>query len=383
MNDQQIAKTLARLTRLKTDDHRIVTCYLKLELSDRSRGKYLIKLKNRVKRAEAALPEIGLSRTVQQEVQDDLQRIMEHLREPARLPSTHGVAIFGCKALKLFEILPLPAVHRSRLGVDRTALVRELASAEDEFGTLLTAVVDRTTARFFQVTAFGAEELPSLDAVRRRSPKFRSHEGPPGMGERAWNNRIRNERQRHYEAVAQRLFDLHRKHPVHGIVLAGRSDAQAVEDFLHPYLVERLMGSVHLDPKDAAPSVVHEATLAVREAFERAAEREAAHDLSEGLGNGWAVNGLDESLLALSKGQVRTLLVDAEAGGPGYRGAQSGRLVSEPDQLLRGEGDPVPVIDLVDEAIEDALRQRVKVEVVYDGEARRAVNGLAGLLRFR
>ena len=83
------------------------------------------------------------------------------------------------------------------------------------------------------------------------------------------------------------------------------------------------------------------------------------------------------------QGQVRTLLVDAEAGGPGYRGAQSGRLVSEPDQLLRGEGDPVPVIDLVDEAIEDALRQRVKVEVVYDGEARRAVNGLAGLLRFR
>ena len=45
-----------------------MTCYLKLELSDRSRGKYLIKMKNRVKRAEAALPEIGLSRSVQQEV---------------------------------------------------------------------------------------------------------------------------------------------------------------------------------------------------------------------------------------------------------------------------------------------------------------------------
>ena len=90
MNDQQIAETLARLTRLKTDDHRIVTCYLKLELSDRSRGKCLIKLKNRVKRAEAALPGIGLSRAVQQEVEDDLRRIVEHLREPARLPSTHG-----------------------------------------------------------------------------------------------------------------------------------------------------------------------------------------------------------------------------------------------------------------------------------------------------
>ncbi len=57
--------------------------------------------------------------------------------------------------------------------------------------------------------------------------------------------------------------------------------------------------------------------------------------------------------------------------------------MSEPDQLLAAKATPVPVLDLVDEAIEDALRQRVKVEVVYDDEARRAVDGLAGLLRFR
>ena len=44
-------------------------------------------------------------------------------------------------------------------GSDRAG--SRLASVEDEFGSLLTVVVDRTTARFFQVTAFGAEELPA------------------------------------------------------------------------------------------------------------------------------------------------------------------------------------------------------------------------------
>ena len=43
----------------------------------------------------------------------------------------------------------------------------------------------------------------------------------------------------------------------------------------------------------------------------------------------------------------------------------------------------MPVIDVVDDAIEEALRQRVDVNVVYDSEALDAVDGLAGLLRFR
>jgi peptide subunit release factor 1 (eRF1) len=50
---------------------------------------------------------------------------------------------------------------------------------------------------------------------------------------------------------------------------------------------------------------------------------------------------------------------------------------------IRGEGEPVPVLDVVDEAIEDALRQHVDVNVVYDPEAREQIDGLAALLRFR
>ena len=379
-----IKKTLAKLARLRTDDHRIVTCYLKLEPRDRSRGKYLIKLKNRIREVEGQLDGLALPRGVREEVIADLRRIQDHLRDSAHLPDTQGLAIFACGPLKLFELVPLPLVHRSRLAVERTPLVRELASVEDEFGNLLTVVLDRTAARFFTVTAFGAEEHEGLRADSTRGGRYKSdRQGAPGQGEHTWNNRIREEKQRHYAAIAQRLFELHRHHPVHGLVLAGLGkDAGAVAAFLHPYLAERLMGVVSLNPKDVSLALVHEATLATRLMWERDEERHLAHGLPDAVGSGWAVNGIPATLQALARGQVRTLLVDADATGDGFRSSQTGRLAVN-DRELKGDGDVVPVLDLVDEAIEEALRQRVEVEVLYDPEARAAVHGLGGLLRFR
>lgn len=380
----EIQKLLSRLTKLRTDDHRIVTCYLKIEPRDRARGKYLIKLKNRIREVERGLEGLGLPRGMREEVTADLRRIQDQLREPARLPATQGLAIFACGPLRLFELVGLPSVHRSRLAVDRTPLIRELTALEDEVGTLLTVVLDRTAARIFEVTAFGALELEDLRADNTRGGRFHSDRADaPGKGEHTYHNRIREEKQRHYAMIADRLFDLHRKRPVHGVVLAGPGkEAGAVAAFLHPYLAERLMGVVSLNPKEARPAVVYQATLATRTGFKRAAERSIAHGLEDTLGEGWAVDGMDETLRALGRGQVRTLLVDADNQGPGFRSARSGRLAVK-DTDLRGEGEVQPVLDVVDDAIEEALRQRVEVEVLYDPAARAAIKGLAGMLRFR
>jgi peptide subunit release factor 1 (eRF1) len=380
----EIQKLLSRLTKLRTDDHRIVTCYLKVEPRDRTRGKYLIKLKNRMREVERALDGLDLPRGVREEVSADLKRIHDRLKEPARLPATQGLAIFASGPLKLFEMVGLPSVHRSRLAVERTALVRELASVEDQVGNLLSVVLDRTSARIFEVTAFGAEEIEDLRADTTRGGRYHSDRADsPGKGEHTYHNRIREEKQRHYALIADRLFDLHRRRPVHGVVLAGPGrEAGAVAAFLHPYLAERLMGVVSLNPKETKPALVYEATLAARAEFERESERSIAHGLVDALGAGWAVDGIDGTLRALARGQVRTLLVDADAQQSGYRSGKTGRLATR-EAELRSDGAVHPILDLIDEAIEEALRQRVEVEVLFDESARSAIRGLAGLLRFR
>jgi peptide chain release factor subunit 1 len=372
-------------------EHWVVSCYLKLEPRDRSRGKYLIKLKNRIREQLARFEHRGATRQELDTVERDLRRVREHLEHPGNLTTGQGIAVFACEALGLFEAIPLPRVFRSRLAIERSPLIRELAALEDEFGRMLCGAYDRTSARFFEITAFGVRELPGLtpgDTTRPgrfHGPRAASGTGATSgsAGEHNYHQRIREEKHRHYAAVAQRLFELSRDRAVRGVVLAGMGkDADAVEPHMHPYLGKQLLGTARLNPKSVTPAKVMETVLEVRRRSERTLEAERAEALCDGLGTGWAVNGVDAVLAALGHGQVRTLLVEPTAERSGFRCPESGGLAVRSEDCLSG-GEAEPIADVIDEAIEEALRQGSHVEVVEDGEARAHVDGLAALLRFK
>ncbi len=388
-----VASLIGRLTDMGTTPHWVVSCYLKLEPRDRGRGKYLIKVKNRARQLLQGLEARGLDRTAHAQVERDVERIRDYLSHPGQLPAGRGIALFACEPLGLFEALPLPMVFRSRLVVDHSPLVRELAALDDEFGRVVCAVYDRTNARFFEVTARGVAELPDLAAAdTTRSTHFHGpREGRGGgaasrasaPGEHNFNQRIREEKQRHYAQIAQRLFDITRERPVRGVVLAGaKADVGAVEPHLHPYVSDAMIGGVRLNPKTVTESDLLEAVLDVRQTTEREWERRHLKELRDGMGTGWALNGMTATLEALSRGQVHTLLVDGQADRPGFRCDGSGRL-GVTDDVCVGDGPATPVPDVVDEAIEEALRQGARVDVVEDAEVRQHVDGLACLLRFR
>lgn len=374
----------ADLLRMEPGIHPVVTCYLKIEPRDRARKKYLTKMRNRVKALEASLASSGWNKAGQEMIRADVARIVDYLSDPDRLPATQGIAIFASRGQKLFEVRPLPRVHRSRLVVDRTPLVRELAACEEEFGRLFTVVLDRSVALIWEVTAYGAKMIRKVATEVTRGGRYHGTAARnDSTAEHAFHNRIQNEKKRHLEAVARALFEADRAAPGHQIVLAGiGNDAGALEPFLHSYLADRLIGLARLAPKDATPIVVHELTMDVREAHARASEMRHVDELVEGLGTGWAVQGIAATLRALSHGQVRTLLVDGERTQAGFRSLTSGRL-AESAVALRGDGEVVPSLDIIDDAIEEALRQRVSLDVVYDETAREAIDGLSALLRFK
>jgi peptide chain release factor subunit 1 len=358
----QVRDILRRLHAVEPGPYRVVSCYLKLEPRDKTRGKYLIKMKNRVREARAALERQALPHAEREGVAADLERVQRYLEEPSRLPAARGIALFACQALGLFEVVPLPHVYRSRLGVEATPLVRELVALEQEFGTILVAACDRTGARMFAVTAFGVTELPSLTAAATRAGKFHGERQARrggvvagGFGEHNYHGRIREEKHRHYAHIADYIFQIHMQRPLAGLVVAGIGvDAAALVPHLHTYLHDLVLGIVRLNPKQASPAEVREAALALRDERERAWERAHAAAVTEGVGTGWAVNGTEPTLKALARGQVRTLLADGPTDDP-----------------------------RLDEAVEEALRQRAQVDVLSDAGARRAIDGLAALLRFR
>lgn len=361
--DPAVRAAIDRLTAMEPGSMPVVSCYLKLEPRDKTRGKYLIKMKNRVRQVTAELGRRPWERAVRDAVEADLARVLEFFEEPARLPAARGVAVFACAARGVFDVLPLPQVHRSRLAVAPAPLIRELAALEDEFGTILVVACDRRGARFFAVTAYDVVELDGLAAANTRPSKFHGSRqlstrgGTPGgnAGEHNFHQRIQVEKQRLYAEAAARAFRVHTQRPLAGLVVAGVGvDAGALVPHLHTYLHDLVLGIVKLNPKQASAAEVREAALALREDRERAWERAHVAAVRDGVETGWAVNGVEPVLKALRRGQVRTLLADGQ------------------DEDLT-----------IDDAVEEALAQGAQVDVVYDDRARRGVDGLAALLRFR
>src|SRR5437762_14052310 len=90
---------LARLASIAPGAHWVVSCYLKLEPRDKTRGKYLIKMKNRVRETATALARRPLERADREAIAADLGSVLEYFEDPGHLPSTRGIAIFASQGL--------------------------------------------------------------------------------------------------------------------------------------------------------------------------------------------------------------------------------------------------------------------------------------------
>lgn len=375
---------LKRLATLKADGARVVTVYVRLDIQDRIRNRQHIAVRDAVRRARTTVDQAGLPHPEREALHRDLARIEQYTQDGGGLPHSPGLALFACEALDLFEVVPLPRVVQTRLLLGERPRLAEAIAAIEGFGRIVVALIDRAHVRFFEVTADDVSELPSLRVEATRGGKFHSDRADsPGWGEHDFHNRIREERHRQSAAVADQLAKLVAERPCQGIVLAGPIRTTAEQQrFLPRGLSALVMGAVRLNPTSATESEVRQAALEARSAWERAHEASVMTEVEKGMGTGWAVNGARPTLLALSHGQVRRLIVPSGQGGAGYRCGDSGRLVLAKGDC-RGEGDPVPVPDMVTEALEEAFRQHVEVEMIDDPEIREQVDGMAALLRFR
>ncbi len=376
-----IQEALAQLLRVGPDAGWVVSCYQKLEPGDRAGKKYRIKLKNRLRRASERLAVLGFSHAERAAVGDALARVERFFDQSTNLSGGRGVAVFVAE--DLFLVVKLPYVLRSRILVDRTAVVSELVALTEAGTRMLVAVADRRSARLFAVDVNGVSELTGLvspEATRGR--RFHPASDRQGAGEYRFHTRIREEKQRHLATVADAAARAWRTGGFDGVVVGGVGvDAAALVPHLSSELQGRLLGVIRLAPKQATPAGIRDAALELLADAADAAGAEAVGEIAGLKGSGWATDGIEPTLAALANGQVRTLVVDHDAEVPGYRFPKSGRLATSPSGT-RGDGEAEPVADLLDDAMEEALRQRARVAVVVGPMAGR-IDRMAGVLRFR
>jgi peptide subunit release factor 1 (eRF1) len=345
-----IDRHLKRLDAVEADAPVVVSAYLRLDVQYRQRRHYLAVLRQRARRAIAELSDRGLDRRALAEVKRDLARVQKWCARSDNLPGLPGVAVFACERLDRY----------------------------------LAVVVDREHARFFEVAADETVELRGVITPTRRGGRFRpDRRDAPGWGERQYLNQMTSDKHRHYGEVAQTTSALLTKRGLQGLAVMGPSThANAMLDFLADPVRDRVLGTDQLNPTVATAADVGRATWLLQAAHERRHEARLVEAVGEGLGTGLAVNGIRETLAALGQGQVRTQVVPDSQEASGFRCASTGRLVIEA-RLCRGEGDPTPVPNLADAAIDEALKQRADVQVIDDPALAGQVDGMAATLRFR
>ena len=362
-----------KLLEFRDGEYPITSLYLKLGPAERENFKYRIILKNLIKEQRDALDKSELNRESIESVDSDFKRMLDHIEINSNITACRGVAIFSCSGAGLFDVFKLPLVYRSRLVVDRSPLTRQLFRISDEFGDIVVVLIDRKKARLFRISLNRAEEvLGYFYPEYVRTTKFQAQEGKfkqrvspavgggkvaQGYGEYSFQRMIENEMHQHFKNVSDKLFNYYKEDKFQWLIVGGPEQLRAdFSNHLHTYLRDRKLGAITVEVDSAKPDALVEASLDLLETRRSQKQQRLIGEFEEKLGSRLAFNGLDPTLRALMRGQARILLVADGFNKEGYRCPDSGFLTLEEREGLCPEGvKPVPVIDIVDEAIEEAL----------------------------
>ncbi len=384
----------------------VSSLYLRLAPEDRADRKYLKVFKNMAKAQRGTLELRDLNREVFKSVEEDFEKMERFLSEPENIKNCRGIALFSCSAKGVFVSIKLPYTYRNRLMVSLDPLVREIAAIDEELGTVGVLLIDRKHIRFFLMDFEGIGEVSNfLEPLTTRAHKFHSGgaslKGAQGtfrysmpsrssapnmvqhaMGEYRFHMRIQEEKHRIFKIANDALMEAWKESKFNKLVIGSiREDIKEIENHLHPYLLDRLVGYVELNPSEATEQDIRDALLNLLWQKDREQEEELINQLELLEGQGLAVQGLSKVLEQLYAGNVKTLLVAESFERRGYFCPISNVPVLEP--VCPTEEKPHPVEDIVDELVELALEERALVEVIIREDLQRKLDGVGALLRWK
>ena len=167
----------------------------------------------------------------------------------------------------------------------------------------------------------------------------------------------------------------------HLAIVVRDSLATEVENALHPYLRDRLVGRLDV-AVSASQDTIRGAALDLEVHLDRARQAELVEKLREAISTDRrGVAGLAESLQALAEHRASQLLVSKGFSSPGWRcdSCQVRLLVGR--RCKHCGTEMVKLDDVVEDAVQDALAQSCEVEVCENPDLD-VLGRIGALLRF-
>lgn len=337
----------------------VLSIYLDIDPSRKARLKrgFETQLKVMAKHVERSLVDVA--------ERERFASAMHHVQDflAAYTPAAHGLVLLFDETDGFFwhQELDFPVLNQIRW--DRELFLQPLANAMDDLEGYAVVLLGQEFLRLFLVSLGRIEEIAVL-GTRRTGAELASKR----------MSRLR---------VIQEMDRLFRTRNVRRFVLAGTPKITAeLESLLPMHLSLTVIGERKLRMNADAAEVLS-ATKSFAEKYEQDNERMKVQEIVVSAAKkGKAVVGLGRTLKAINTDRVWELIYAGDLLAPGYECTQCSALFSARTRHCVYCGSSIePVDNVVEKAVERALRKQANVEVVR-GDASDALKKAGGIGAF-
>ncbi|MBC8161515.1 MAG: hypothetical protein H7Z42_09885 [Roseiflexaceae bacterium] len=327
---------------------------------------------------ERIVGELNLHDVAREQLLGDQQRIVDYIeREVPR--EAAGAAIFACAAENAWMALPLYAPVETYVAVGPTPHAFQLARIADDYETFALVVAEGQQAQIYVVASNRVEHVAETEAAE----KIKRFEAG-GQAQMIFQRRTDNVIKAHLKDLSSELERVVDQQSVDHIIISSND---AIKGMVQEQLAQRLQAMVveyiNFDPH-AGNAAMMDTLAPIMQRVEREQEQQLTTDLANEVGaNARGVAGLAETALALSKGQVRVLVLHRTFQALGRTNPTTGFLYAPGYLNDPYDGSELSEIDLREAFVSRALGQGAMIEVVDDSDYLAEHDGVGALLHYR
>jgi peptide chain release factor subunit 1 len=308
----------------------------------------------------------------------DRQRIMEYLNRDAP-KDANGLAIFACHAEGIWETLPLQVAVETHLVEDRYPHIFNLARILDDYETYAVVLADSQESRIFVISLNEAEKAGETEA----DEKIRRFEAG-GWGQMLFQRRTENVIKAHTKEIADKLSRIIKRHDVQHVIIAGNDSVKGlVLETLPQQVKDKLVDFINLDIQSNIQSIMEVIEPRMREVeHDQEADDLDTLEAQVNTKGGHGVVGIGDTALALTKGQVMTLIMHQGFNATGGECPNCGTIRPGLRSTCPYDGAEMQQVNLREIFTARAVQQSATVQIVEQSDYLDQHEGVGAILRY-
>jgi peptide subunit release factor 1 (eRF1) len=309
----------------------------------------------------------------------DRAQIMAYLNREAP-KDVRSIAIFACHDQRVWTTLPLRCTVDTAISVDRNPHIFQLARLIGDHESCAVVLAEGQEARIYVIGLTSIEQIAETEAAEKIK---RFDQG--GQAQMLFQRRTDNLIKAHMRDIVARLERIIARHDLQHVIIAGNDSIKGmVMDAMTVPITTRLIDYIHLEPNSNMKTILETVEPMLHEVTRRKqAYVLAALDEQVTAIGGLGALGVAETALALSKGQVETLLMLQGFNGAGGECKSCGMLRAGQREACPYDGGVMLPIELREAFTTRAVQQNAAVQVIEASDYLAAHEAVGALLRYR